>query len=107
MIIVDASSDHVATNHHVIEQADEIRVTTNDGRELKAELLGADPEIDIALLQIPAENLKRRSQWPTPAACGSATSWWRSATLQARQSGDRDLRDRQRALGAAASASRL
>ncbi|MCB1799718.1 MAG: trypsin-like peptidase domain-containing protein, partial [Gammaproteobacteria bacterium] len=57
-VIVDAARGHVLTNHHVIEKADEIRVTTNDGRELKAELLGADPEIDIALLQIPAENLK-------------------------------------------------
>lgn len=57
-VIVDAKLGHVLTNHHVIEQADEIRVTTNDGRELKAELLGADPEIDIALLQISADNLK-------------------------------------------------
>jgi Do/DeqQ family serine protease len=47
----------VLTNHHVIEKAAEIRVTLNDGRELKAELLGSDPDTDVALLQIPAEDL--------------------------------------------------
>jgi Do/DeqQ family serine protease len=47
----------VLTNHHVIEKADEIRVTLSDGRELTAELLGADPDTDIAVLQIPAEDL--------------------------------------------------
>lgn len=45
------------TNHHVIEKAADIRVTLNDGRKLKAELLGSDPETDIALLQIPAEDI--------------------------------------------------
>jgi len=56
-VIVDARHGHVLTNHHVIDKADEIRVTLNDGRELKADLLGADPETDVALLQIPAEDL--------------------------------------------------
>ena len=56
-VIIDATFGHVLTNHHVIEQADEILVTLHDGRELKAELLGADPETDVALLQIPAEGL--------------------------------------------------
>jgi Do/DeqQ family serine protease len=56
-VVVDAERGHVLTNHHVIGQAAEIRVTLNDGRELKAELLGSDPETDVALLQIPAEDL--------------------------------------------------
>jgi len=56
-VIVDAGKGHVLTNHHVIEQADEIYVTLHDGRELRAELLGTDPETDVALLQIPAEGL--------------------------------------------------
>ena len=56
-VIVDARAGHVLTNNHVIAKADEIRVTLHDGRELKAELLGADPETDVALLQIPAEGL--------------------------------------------------
>jgi len=56
-VIIDANKGHVLTNHHVIEKAAEIRVTLNDGRELKAELLGSDPDTDIALLQIRAEDL--------------------------------------------------
>jgi Do/DeqQ family serine protease len=57
-VIVDARNGYVLTNHHVIDQADEITVTLHDGRELAAELLGADPETDVALLQIPAEDLE-------------------------------------------------
>lgn len=56
-VIVDAQRGHVLTNHHVIEKAAEIRVTLNDGRELSAELLGSDPDTDVALLQIPAADL--------------------------------------------------
>ncbi|WP_078120622.1 DegQ family serine endoprotease [Thiosocius teredinicola] len=56
-VIVDARRGYVLTNNHVIEKADEIRVTLHDGRELVAELLGADPETDVALLRIPAEDL--------------------------------------------------
>jgi Do/DeqQ family serine protease len=56
-VIVDADRGHVLTNHHVIDKADEIRVTLADGRVLEAELLGADPETDVAVLQIPAEDL--------------------------------------------------
>ena len=56
-VVIDSNRGHVLTNHHVIEKAAEIRVTLNDGRELKAELLGSDPDTDVALLQIPAEDL--------------------------------------------------
>jgi Do/DeqQ family serine protease len=56
-VIVDARNGYVLTNHHVIEQADEIYVTLHDRRELAATLLGADPETDVALLQIPSDNL--------------------------------------------------
>ena len=56
-VIVDASQGHILTNHHVIEKADEIVVTLHDGRELRAKLLGADPETDVAVLQIDADDL--------------------------------------------------
>ena len=55
--IVDAERGLVLTNHHVIAKASEIRVTLHDGRTLVAELVGADPETDIAVLRIPAEDL--------------------------------------------------
>ena len=56
-VIVDAQNGYLLTNQHVIDEADEIRVTLRDGRKFTARLLGQDPEMDIAVLQIPAENL--------------------------------------------------
>ncbi len=56
-VVIDARRGYVLTNHHVIEKAAEINVTLKDGREFKAELLGADPETDVALLQISAREL--------------------------------------------------
>ncbi len=56
-IIVDAERGLVLTNQHLIAKATEIRVTLNDGRTLIADLVGADPETDIAVLRIPAEDL--------------------------------------------------
>ncbi|QIK37516.1 DegQ family serine endoprotease [Caldichromatium japonicum] len=56
-IIVDAKRGLVLTNHHVIAKADEIRVTLHDGRVLEAQLIGSDPETDVAVLKILAENL--------------------------------------------------
>jgi Do/DeqQ family serine protease len=57
-VIVDAGKGIVITNHHVIENADEIRVSLIDGRNFVATLLGADPDLDIAILKIKARNLK-------------------------------------------------
>ncbi len=42
----------IVTNNHVIDGADEVTVTLNDGRELDAEVIGADPDTDLALLQV-------------------------------------------------------
>jgi Do/DeqQ family serine protease len=57
-VIIDARNGYVLTNHHVIDKAATITVTLHDGRELTAALLGTDPETDVALLQIPSEDLK-------------------------------------------------
>ncbi len=56
-VIVDAERGYVLTNNHVIERADKISVTLRDGRRFSAKLIGTDPESDIAVIQIPAENL--------------------------------------------------
>ena len=51
-VIVDAERGYLLTNQHVIDNADEIIVTLTDRRRLEAELVGADPETDVALLKI-------------------------------------------------------
>jgi len=56
-VIIDARNGLVITNAHVIENATEIEVVLNDRRELTAEVVGKDPETDIAVLKVPAENL--------------------------------------------------
>lgn len=56
-VIIDAAKGYVLTNHHVIENADDVRVTLADGRSLKAEFIGSDADTDIALIRIPAEKL--------------------------------------------------
>ena len=45
----------IVTNNHVIDGADEVMVTLNDGRELEAEVIGADPDTDLAVLQVESE----------------------------------------------------
>ena len=56
-VIVDANKGYIITNNHVIAKADEIAVALSDGRQFKAKLIGTDPETDVAIIQIKAENL--------------------------------------------------
>ena len=56
-VIVDAERGLVLTNHHVIENADQVSVTLADGRTLEAEFIGSDPDTDVAVIRIPAEDL--------------------------------------------------
>ena len=56
-VIIDAREGLVLTNHHVIDNADDVQVTLADGRTVKAEFLGSDRDTDIALIRIPAQNL--------------------------------------------------
>ena len=57
-VIVDAARGLILTNHHVIEGADAVSVTLSDGRTLKAEFVGSDPDTDIAVMKIPAQKLE-------------------------------------------------
>ena len=56
-VIIDAAEGLVLTNHHVIENADDVQVTLSDGRTVKAEFLGSDRDTDVALIRIPADKL--------------------------------------------------
>ncbi len=49
----------IITNHHVIDGADEIIVRLVDRREFEAELVGSDPQTDIAVLRIDADDLPK------------------------------------------------
>ncbi|HVF88434.1 MAG TPA: trypsin-like peptidase domain-containing protein [Blastocatellia bacterium] len=48
---------YILTNNHVVGSAESIEVTLADGRQFKAELIGTDPETDIALIKIKANGL--------------------------------------------------
>ena len=54
--IIDTDG-YVVTNNHVVENAEVITVTTHDGKEHEAEILGSDPKTDLALLRIDADDL--------------------------------------------------
>lgn len=56
-VIIDAQKGYVLTNHHVIENADDVQVTLGDGRTVKADFIGSDADTDIALIRIKANNL--------------------------------------------------
>jgi Do/DeqQ family serine protease len=51
-VIIDAKKGTVVTNHHVVDGADEIVVSLEDGRSYDAELIGSDPEADVAVLKL-------------------------------------------------------
>lgn len=55
-VIVDADG-HIVTNHHVIAEADSVRVQLADGRVADAKIVGRDPDTDLALLRIGLDKL--------------------------------------------------
>ena len=57
-VIVDADEGYVLTNNHVIAGADDISVTLSDGRNFEAEVIGTDPDTDLAMIRIPSEELQ-------------------------------------------------
>lgn len=50
--VIVSKEGHILTNHHVIEGSQEFTVQLTDGRSLPAKLIGSDPNVDIAVLQI-------------------------------------------------------
>ena len=55
--VIISGDGYILTNNHVVANADEVEVTLNDQRSYNAEVLGTDPNTDLALLKIKEENL--------------------------------------------------
>jgi serine protease DegQ len=55
--VIVSTNGYILTNFHVIEAADDIQISLNDGKTYKATVIGSDPESDLAILQIKAEKL--------------------------------------------------
>ncbi|WP_255399505.1 trypsin-like peptidase domain-containing protein [Roseivirga sp. 4D4] len=55
--VIISNDGYIATNFHVVEDADELEVRLDDNRRLSAELVGTDPDTDLALIKIKAGNL--------------------------------------------------
>ena len=52
--VIVSADGYILTNNHVVEEADEIEVALNDGRKLRAKVVGTDPESDLAVVRIAA-----------------------------------------------------
>jgi Do/DeqQ family serine protease len=55
--VIVSANGYVLTNNHVVEAADEIEVALADGKKLLAKVVGSDPETDLAVLRVNAENM--------------------------------------------------
>ena len=55
--VIVSSNGYILTNQHVVEAASEIQVALADGRTLPAQVVGTDPETDLAVLKIDATGL--------------------------------------------------
>ncbi len=52
-----AADGFILTNNHLVGEAEEIAVQLGDGRKFSGKIVGTDPETDVAVIRIPAENL--------------------------------------------------
>ena len=55
--VIVSPNGYILTNQHVVEAADQIQVALADGQTLPAKVIGSDPETDLAILKIEADNL--------------------------------------------------
>jgi serine protease Do len=55
--VIVSEEGYILTNNHVIDDTDEIKVRLYNGDEITAELIGTDPQTDIAVLKIDVDNL--------------------------------------------------
>src|SRR3989304_2408600 len=56
-VIIDSEKGYIVTNNHVVEDADELKITLGDKREFDGKVVGTDPQTDIAVVKIEGKNL--------------------------------------------------
>ncbi|MDN3512938.1 MAG: DegQ family serine endoprotease [Candidatus Brocadia sp.] len=56
-VIIDGEKGYIITNNHVVEDADELKITLGDKREFDGKIVGTDPQTDIAIVKIEGNNL--------------------------------------------------
>ena len=74
---------HVVTNYHVVEGADELKITLSDDRDFIAKVIGSDPKTDIAVLKIDGEVVREMMERGMRSLAGEAKaidSWRRFFT---------------------------
>jgi Trypsin-like serine proteases, typically periplasmic, contain C-terminal PDZ domain len=73
-----SADGYVVTNNHVVENATDVKVVTDNGTEHAAKVIGVDPKTDLALVKVTdGKDFPARSFAATSRA--SATGWWPSA----------------------------
>ena len=55
--VIISADGYILTNNHVVEGADELKVSLPDEREFTAKVIGADPKTDIAVIKVETDNL--------------------------------------------------
>ena len=55
--VIVSGEGYIVTNNHVVESADEIEVALSDGRTSSAQVIGSDPESDLAVIRVNLEKL--------------------------------------------------
>jgi serine protease Do len=73
---------YAVTNHHVVDSAERVEVTTDDGRTFPARVVATDPRVDLAVIKVDGRN-NSRSQILPRGVRGSATGFWQLAIRSA------------------------
>jgi serine protease Do len=55
--VIVTKDGYILTNNHVVDDADEVKITLQDGREFDAKVIGKDPKTDVAVLKVEAKDL--------------------------------------------------
>jgi serine protease Do len=83
--VIVTKDGYILTNNHVVDDADKVKVTLQDGREFTAKVIGKDKESDVAVVKIDAKDLpaitladsstnSRSATWFSPSAIPSASA---------------------------------